>query len=212
MKNNTNPRRQPFPHKPRAAFTAAEILVVTFVASLLIMVLFSVSRSNLNTMSWGQKHMDFNYKIQYMMKQFYTDVKRVNPAISFGKYGDLYLSGERTGEVFPQIVKIERKADNSGEKIHLPLTTIYDDTKMRMITYDYDKKTKVLIRKDTDTKQAEVLAYNVHDLTFSKSDDDPKSIKLTCRIEDDKRAGVFEDIDFTVRLESELVSIQVKTI
>jgi hypothetical protein len=198
-------------HSPRAAFTIAEMVVVTFVASLLILVLFTVSRSNLDTIAWGQKHMDFNYKIQYLMKQFYTDVKRVNPAVSFGKYGDLFISGERTGEIFPQMVIIERKKDASGEKIYLPQSTIYGGGEVHEITYDYDKKARVLQRLDSKTRKCEIIAHNLHDLSFEKSNDDPRSIKLTCRIEDDKRAGVFEDIDFTVRLETELITIKVTT-
>ncbi len=195
----------------KSGFTLPEILVVALIASLLSLVLFTVFRSNLTTMAWGQKHMDFNYKIQYMMKQFYTDVKTVNPAISFGKYGDLYISGERTGEFFPQHVIIERKPSEGTEKIFLPISSIYSDGNAYTISYEYSKKHSTLHRKITGPGRntQRILAYNVKDLVFSKSEEDPMSVKLVCRIGDDKREEVFEDIDFTVRLESELVAIRV---
>ena len=60
-------------------FTLVEVLTSALIVGLLATVLLVVLRSNLTTMSWGQKHMDFNYKIQYFMKQFYTDIKKINP-------------------------------------------------------------------------------------------------------------------------------------
>lgn len=195
-------------------FTLIEILVSALIAALLSTVLVVVLRSNLLTMSWGQKHMDFNYKIQFLMKQFYTDIKKINTHVVVGKYGAILLSGEGEGEFFPNIVSIEKDVENglSGTELSFVQSSLRNLDNSQAIRYYPDKKNKQVLRevKSSNGKvRNEVVARNVTDLRFSKNENDPRSVRLTCRIFDDKRPDVFEDVDFTVRVEGDMIYVKV---
>ncbi|MDD3000652.1 MAG: prepilin-type N-terminal cleavage/methylation domain-containing protein [Candidatus Riflebacteria bacterium] len=197
----------------RQGFTLVEVLTSALIVALLATVLFVVLRSNLSTMAWGQKHMDFNYKIQYFMKQFYTDIKKINPHVYVHKYGHLYVKGEASGEYFPNVVRIEKDiVNNSGSELSFVLSSLKSDSEAMAIKYYYDKKTKTVMRHVKPANGSErfiPVARNSQDLRFHVADNDPKSVRITCKIFDDKRSEVFEDVDFTVRLEGDLMTVKV---
>lgn len=194
-------------------FTLVEVLTSALIVGLLATVLLVVLRSNLTTMSWGQKHMDFNYKIQYFMKQFYTDIKKINPHVYVHKYGHLYIKGEAGEEFFPNVVRIEKDIiNNSGTELLFVLSSLKSDSEAMAIKYYYDKKSETIIREIRPADgppRAIPVARNAKDLRFHVNENDSKSVRVTCKIFDDKRPEVFEDVDFTVRLEGDLMTVKV---
>ncbi|MBU1106142.1 MAG: type II secretion system GspH family protein [Candidatus Riflebacteria bacterium] len=193
-------------------FTLLELSVSVLIVSLIILVLIVVFRSNLATFKWGQQHMEFNQKIQLVMKQLFTDFKQINPILRQDEEGHMFLQGEKIGDLFPNLVTIfdkDKDPDNGGEEVAFFLTTFSDMNRRDHIKYFIDKSE--LIRQKTDhdgNVKRFVVAEKVSDLHFTEDSGDIRQIKIKLTMTDPKKPERSENLDFAVRLETDLVCVK----
>ncbi|EKD81980.1 MAG: hypothetical protein ACD_39C01537G0004 [uncultured bacterium] len=193
-------------------FTLIELSVSVLIISLIILVLIVVFRSNLTTFKWGQQHMEFNQKIQMVMKQIFTDFKRINPILRQDEDGHMFLQGEKIGDLFPNLVTIfdkDKEPANGGEEVAFFLTTFTDLNQRDHIKYFLDKNELIMQRTDYNgnTKRV-VIAEQAADLHFSEDPGDIRQIKIKLTLTDPKKPERSEKIDFAVRLETDLVCVK----
>lgn len=193
-------------------FTLIELSVSVVVVALIFLVLIVVFRSNLATFKWGQQHMEFNQKIQIVMKQLFTDFKQINPILRQDEDGHIFLQGEKIGDLFPNLVTIfdkDKNPENGGEEAAFFLTSFSDLNLRDNIRYFIDKNE--LIRQKTDhdgnTKRT-VIAEKASELYFSEDSGDIRQIKIKLTLTDPKKPDRSEKLDFAVRLETDLVCVK----
>lgn len=193
-------------------FTLVELSVSVLVVSLIILVLIVVFRSNLATFKWGQQHMEFNQKIQMVMKQLFTDFKQINPILRQDEDGHIFLQGEKIGDLFPNLVTIfdkDKDPENGGEEAAFFLTSFSDLNMRDHIRYFIDNNE--LIRQKTDhdgNVKRSVIAEKASDLHFSEDSGDIRQIKIKLTLTDPKKSDRSEKLDFAVRLETDLVCVK----
>lgn len=199
-------------------FTLVELSISSLVIALVVLVLIMVFRSNLATFAWGQKHMEFNQKIQLVMKQIFTDLKQINPILKQDEDGHIYLQGEKIGDLFPNLVTIydkdkDKDSANGGEEVVFFLTSISDINRRDRIRYFLEKGE--LIREVQDyngTTRRKAIAEQAAGLQFAPDTGDIRQILVSLTMTDPKSPGRIETLDFAVRLETDLVCVKtVKT-
>ena len=197
-------------------FTLVELSISSLVIALVVLVLIMVFRSNLATFAWGQKHMEFNQKIQLVMKQIFTDLKQINPILKQDEDGHIYLQGEKIGDLFPNLVTIydkDKDSANGGEEVVFFLTSISDINRRDRIRYFLEKGE--LIREVQDyngTTRRKAIAEQAAGLQFAPDTGDIRQILVSLTMTDPKSPGRVETLDFAVRLETDLVCVKtVKT-
>ncbi len=190
-------------------FTLVELSVSALVIALIALTLIMVFRSNLATFAWGQKHMEFNQRIQLVMKQIFTDFKQINPILRQDEDGHLYLQGEKIGDLFPNLVTIydkDKNPDNGGEEVVFFLTSINDLVRRDRVRYFLEKGE--LFRESQDyngNSKRKAIAENVADLQFVGDSGDIRQIHVKFNISGENRV---ENVDFAVRLETDLVCVK----
>jgi len=193
-------------------FTLIELSVSVVVVALIFLVLIVVFRSNLATFKWGQQHMEFNQKIQMVMKQIFTDFKEINPILRQDEDGHIFLQGEKIGDLFPNLVTIfdkDKEPANGGEEVAFFLTSFTNLNQRDHIKYFIDKEE--LIRQKTDydgNVRRTVIAEKASDLFFSEDSGDIRQIKIKLTLTDPKKPERSEKIDFAVKLETDLVCVK----
>lgn len=198
----------------KKGFTLIELSISSLIIGLIILVLILVFRSNLATFKWGQQHMEFNQKIQLVMKQIFTDFKRINPILGQDEQGHIYLQGEKIGDLFPNLVTIfdkDKQPENGGEEVAFFLTSFANTEQRDHIRYFIDKNKNELIRQKTDYNgnvKRSVIAEKASDLYFAEDPGDIRQIKINLVMTDPKNTGRTEKIDFAVRLETDLVCVK----
>ena len=103
-----------------SGFTLVEIMMVAIIFSFMSMTLIYIFRSNIMAWKWGQKHMEFNQKVQLAMKQVFSDIKKINPMVMMDETNNLWFQGEKIGDLFPNLVEIldkDKDLENGGEEI-----------------------------------------------------------------------------------------------
>lgn len=204
--------RRGLPVKPKGGFTLIEMSVSALVIALIVLTLIMVFRSNLATFSWGQKHMEFNQRIQLVMKQIFTDFKQINPILKQDEDGHLYLQGEKIGDLFPNLVTVydkDKKPENGGEEVVFFLTSIDDLNRRDRVRYFLDKEE--LIRETQDYNgnvKRKAIAEKASDLQFTEDNGDIRQLHVQFMLADPKTPGRTEKIDFAVRLETDLVCVK----
>jgi len=199
-------------HHNKKGFTLIEMSISVLIISLIILVLILVFRSNLATFKWGQQHMEFNQKIQLVMKQIFTDFKQINPILSQDEDGHIFLQGEKIGDLFPNLVTIfdkDKNPENGGEEVAFFLTSFTSINQRDHIKYFIDKDE--LIRQKTDhdgNVKRSVIAEKASDLFFAEDPGDIRQIKIKVTLADPKKPERSEKIDFAVRLETDLVCVK----
>jgi prepilin-type N-terminal cleavage/methylation domain-containing protein len=197
----------------KKGFTLIELSVSTLIVAMIALVLIMVFRSNLNTWRWGQQHMEFNQKIQLIMKQIFTDLKNVNPILQKDGDGHLYFKGEKINDLFPNLVTIydkDKNSENGGEEIAFYQTSFTDLNRRDQVRYYLDKEK--LVREITDyngNKKKKILAKKAANLYFSADPRDIRQVLVTATIYDDKNPEIKDTLDFAVRLESDLLCVKV---
>ncbi len=195
--------------RARRGFTLIEMSVSALIIALISFTLIMVFRSNLNTFKWGQKHMEFNQRVQLVMKQIFTDFKQINPILKQDDDGHLYLQGEKIGDLFPNLVTIydkDKKPENGGEEAVFFLTSFSDITRRDRVRYYLEKNE--IIRETQDyngTVKRKAIAEQASDLQFTADAGDVRQIHVKFKIADEKR---IESVDFGVRLETDLVCVK----
>lgn len=193
-------------------FTLIELSVSVLIIALVILVLIVVFRSNLQTFKWGQQHMEFNQKIQMVMKQIFTDFKEINPILRQDEDGHIFLQGEKIGDLFPNLVTIfdkDKEPANGGEEVAFFLTSFTNLNQRDHVKYFIDKEE--LIRQKTDydgNVRRTVIAEKASDLFFSEDSGDIRQIKIKLTLTDPKKPERSEKIDFAVKLETDLVCVK----
>lgn len=196
----------------KSGFTLIELSVSTLVIALIILVLIMVFRSNLATFKWGQQHMEFNQKIQMVMKQIFTDLKQINPILKQDEDGHIFLQGEKIGDLFPNLVTIydkDKNPDNGGEELVFFLTSFTDINKRDRVRYYIEKEE--LIREIQDyhgNSRRGVIADKAADLQFAEDSGDIRQIHIKVKLTDPKKLERVEHITFAVRLETDLVCVK----
>lgn len=195
-----------------SGFTLIELSVSTLVIALIILVLIMVFRSNLATFKWGQQHMEFNQKIQMVMKQIFSDLKQINPVLKQDEEGHVYVQGEKIGDLFPNLVTIydtDKNPENGGEELVFYLTSFNDLNRRDHVRYFIDKGELIREIKDYNgnTKRL-VIAEKASDLQFADDPGDIRQIHVKVTVTDPKRPERVEKIDFAVRLETDLVCVK----
>ncbi|NLF97400.1 MAG: hypothetical protein GX569_11720 [Candidatus Riflebacteria bacterium] len=186
--------------------------ISVLIIALIILVLIMVFRSNLATFKWGQQHMEFNQKIQLVMKQIFTDFKQINPILSQDEDGHIFLQGEKIGDLFPNLVTIfdkDKNPENGGEEVAFFLTSFTSINQRDHVKYFIDKDE--LIRQKTDhdgNVKRSVIAEKASELFFAEDPGDIRQIKIKVTLADPKKPERSEKIDFAVRLETDLVCVK----
>ncbi len=193
-------------------FTLIEMSVSALIISLIVLTLIMVFRSNLNTFAWGQRHMEFNQRIQLVMKQIFTDFKQINPILKQDENGHLYLQGEKIGDLYPNLVTIydkDKKPENGGEEVVFFLTSMSDLNRRDRVRYFLEKGE--LIRETQDyngSTKRKMIAEKAADLQFTGDSGDIRQMHVKFILEDPKKPGHVENIDFAVRLETDLICVK----
>ncbi len=199
----------------KTGFTLVELSISSLIVALIAIVLIMVFRSNLTAWQWGQKHMEFNQQVQLVMKQIFTDLKMVNPVLKMDAAGHLLFQGEKINDLFPNLVTIydkDKNPDNGGEELVFFLTSLQDLDRKDRIRYYIDKDKKQLIRekKDYDGNPShKVIAPHASDLFFSADPGDIRQVMVKLKIFDEKNPEISKNLDFAVRLETDLVCVKV---
>ncbi|MFZ5951643.1 MAG: PulJ/GspJ family protein [Candidatus Rifleibacteriota bacterium] len=197
----------------KKGFTLVELSISSFIVALIALILIMVFRSNLNTWQWGQKHMEFNQLVQLVMKQIFTDLKTVNPIVKFDADGNMMFQGEKINDLFPNLVTIydkDKNPDNGGEEIVFFHTSFTDETRKDRIKYFIEKNQ--LIREEEDyngNKKRRVIAEKAKDLFFDDDPGDIRQVLIKVTLIDEKNEKHTENLDFAVRLETDLVCVKV---
>lgn len=196
----------------RKGFTLVEMSISTLVIAMIFLVLIMVFRSNLATFKWGQQHMEFNQKIQMVMKQIFTDLKQINPILKQDEDGHLLLQGEKIGDLFPNLVTIydkDKNPDNGGEELVFFLTSFTDINRRDRVRYFIDKEELVREIQDYNgNAKRSVIAEKATDLQFFADSGDIRQIHVKVKLIDPKVLTRSEEISFAVRLETDLVCIK----
>jgi len=196
----------------KKGFTLIELSISVLIIALIILVLIMVFRSNLATFKWGQQHMEFNQKIQLVMKQIFTDFKQINPILRQDEDGHIFLQGEKIGDLFPNLVTIfdkDKNPENGGEEVAFFLTSFTNINQRDHVKYFIDKEE--LIRQKTDydgNVKRSVIAEKASNLFFAEDPGDIRQIKIKVTLADPKKPERSEQIDFAVRLETDLVCVK----
>ncbi len=198
-------------NKHKTGFTLIEVAVSTAIISILAVIMLSVFRNNLNTMSWGQNKMDLHYKIQVLMKRFYLDIKNINPVVEL-QGSHLYFRGEDNKSFFPTLVGIGDLEKNlRGKSLYFRHIDTRTDQSITSIEWKYNEKDKTIIREvqpPSGELKKEVVAQNISELYFYRPENDLKSVRMTCKMFDAKDIKKVEELDITVRLECDMLTVQ----
>ncbi len=196
----------------KSGFTLIELSISALIVALIFLVLIMVFRSNLATFKWGQQHMEFNQKIQMVMKQIFTDLKSINPILAQDADGHLLLQGEKIGDLFPNLVTIydiDKNPDNGGEELVFFLTSFNDLVRRDRVRYHLDKEELVRELQDYNgNKKRSVIADKASDLHFSADPGDIRQIHVKVTLTDPKKPERSEKVSFAVRLETDLVCVK----
>lgn len=196
----------------RTGFTLIELSVSSLVVALIALILVMVFRSNLTAWKWGQKHMEFNQKIQLAMKQIFTDIKAINPLVTLDMSGDMWFQGEKPTDLMPHLVTIldtDHESENGGEQIvffHTSFSSPSERTRLRFYLEE-----GALIRETTDgndVKKKTVIADQVSNLFFKPNSNDIYEVEVAMTITDNKNPDLKEDLKFAVRLDTHLVCVK----
>lgn len=197
----------------KKGFTLVELSISAFIVALIALVLIVVFRSNLNTWKWGQKHMEFNQQVQMVMKQIFTDLKLVNPVVKLDADGHMMFQGEKINDLFPNLVTIydkDKKPENGGEEIVFFQTSYNDLDKKDRVHYFLEKGKLIREISDYDgKKKRRIVAEKAKDLFFSGDINDIRQVFIKVTLIDEKNEKIQENLDFAVRLETDLVCVKV---
>ena len=197
----------------KRGFTLIELSVSALIIGLISIVLILVLRSNLAAWQWGQKHMEFNQHVQLIMKQIFTDLKNINPIVQMDAEGHLWFQGERGGDIRPNLVTIydnDSETTGYGQELVFFLTSFSDLNRRDRIKYFINEEGE-LIREIQDAQSdsfARVIAPIAKDLRFRNDPYDLRQVSVELTIVNPEDENMSETLDFSVRLETDLVSVR----
>lgn len=194
--------------KHKAGFTLVELSIAVLIISCISMVLIIVLRSNLNTMSFGQKHMNFNHRIAMATRKIFYELKGINPILERTETHGYALKGETKGFPIPRLVTINEYNDKTSD-IEFSINQEPGDGEPYRIRY-YLEKNKLLRyeRNPVAKEKIDVIMDNVSNLEFSTDEEDIKQIYVSFTASDPENNVKPKVIDFAVRLETDFVCVK----
>lgn len=196
----------------KSAFTLVELAVATFIASLIGLVVILVYRGNLFAYKWGKKKMEFHQKIQLTMKQLFTDIKKINPIVTIDSHYNLWFEGEKLGDLNTNLVKIVDKngdLNDGGEEVSYIISNILNNNDSIFVRIFLDGDNLIREVKDSNGKvKQNIVATLVKSFHVKNNPDDIHEIVFEMTIHDDNDPNVKEDINFGIRLDTNLVCVK----
>ncbi len=194
--------------KKKSGFTLVELSVTVFIIACISVVLMIVLRSNLTTMKFGQKHMDFNQKVLLAIRRVFYDIKRINPILKKSLSYGYALKNEHQGEPKPRIIFIRKSQDRKGkDELEFVIDSNLDVEDIYNIKYYLeDNVLKRNVRDNAGQEKVETVLENTTSFSVDKDDADIKQIYVKLCVNDPK-SGIKRDVDFAVRLETDFVYV-----
>ena len=193
----------------KSGFTLVELAVSVLIIACIATVLIIVLRSNLTTMKFGQKHMDFNQKVMLAIRRVFYDIKRINPILVRSNSYGYALKNEQSGEPKPRKIFVRKsQAPNLGkDELEFVIDSNLDVSDIYNIFYYLDKnKLQREVRNNAGHTTTETVLENVTSFTVDNDPTDIKQIfvKLSVNYHEKK---LKRDVDFAVRLETDFVYV-----
>lgn len=193
----------------KSGFTLVELAVSMLIIACISTVLIIVLRSNLNTMKFGQKNMDFNQKVLLAIRRVFYDIKRINPILVKSERYGYALKNEMSGEPKPRKIFIRKsKAPTlNRDELEFVIDSNLDISDIYNIMYYLDKNLlKRDVRNNAGQTTTEVVLENVTAFSVENDPTDIKQIFVKLSVNDPKNK-LKRDVDFAVRLETDFVYV-----
>lgn len=194
--------------KQKSGLTLVELSIGVLIISCISIVLIIVLRSNLNTMSFGQKHMNFNQKIALATRKMFYDLKGINPILVKSLNYGYALSGESKGTALPRIVTVNEYHDKTYSVEFSYNEEPGDELPFRVRYYFKDNKIFRYERNPSGKEKTEVVLENVKEFVVGTDETDIKQIYVSFVASDPTNGVKPEKIDFAVRLETDFVCVK----
>ncbi len=193
----------------RNGFTLVELAVSTLIVSIIALVLVIVLRSNVNTLRFGQRHMDFNQKVLMAMRRIFYDLKHVNPILIKSETSGYAIKGEHIGEPKPRKVFIRKSREPNLDQDELEFVVdsnldIEDTTNIKYFLANTSLKRET--RDAYANTKVETVLEHVASFTVDNDANDIKQVFVSFVASDDKNI-IKREVDFAVRLESDFVYV-----
>ncbi len=193
----------------RNGFTLVELAVSTLIVSIIALILVIVLRSNVNTLKFGQRHMDFNQKVLLAMRRIFYDLKHVNPILIKSETSGYAIKGEHIGEPKPRKVFIRKSREPNLDQDELEFVVdsnldIEDSTNIKYFLANSSLKRET--RDAHANTKVETVLEHVASFTVDNDANDIKQVFVSFVASDDKNI-IKREVDFAVRLESDFVYV-----
>ncbi|MBQ2592336.1 MAG: prepilin-type N-terminal cleavage/methylation domain-containing protein [Candidatus Riflebacteria bacterium] len=193
----------------RSGFSLVELAVSVLIIACISTVLIIVLRSNLTTMKFGQKHMDFNQKVMLAIRRVFYDIKRINPILVKSNQYGYALKNEQSGEPKPRKIFIRKSQAPNLDKdelefvidSNLDISDIYN-----IMYYLKDNKLQRDVRNNAGQTTTETVLENVASFTVDNDPTDIKQVYVKLSVNDPVNK-LKRDVDFAVRLETDFVYV-----
>lgn len=194
--------------KKKSGFTLVELSITVLIVSAISMALIMVLRSNLSTMNWGQRRMNFNHKMMMAVRRVFYDIKLINPNLKPSLSSGYALSGEDFGDPRPKMVFV-KKRENLNDELVFVLSHV-NDVEM-LYEYKFYVKDKKLLRaiKDLAGKVTiDTIMENVIEFRADNDETDVKQLYVNFTATDPDNNNRPEKVEFAVRLETDFVCVK----
>ena len=192
----------------RSGFSLVELAVSVLIIACISTVLVIVLRSNLTTMKFGQKNMDFNQRVLLAIRRIFYDLKRINPVLVKSETYGYAIKNEKTGDPRPRKIFI-RKSQNPKDRDELEfvIDSNLDISDIYNIKYYLDKnKLQREVRNNAAQTTVDTVLDDVASFTVDNDATDIKQIFVKLSVNDVKNK-LKRDVDFAVRLETDFVYV-----
>ncbi len=193
----------------RSGFSLVELAVSVLIIACISTVLIIVLRSNLTTMKFGQKHMDFNQKVLLAIRRIFYDIKRINPVLVVNTHYGYAIKNEQSGEPKPRKIFIRKSQapDVNKDELEFVIDSNLDITDIYNIMY-YLKNNKLQrdVRNNAGQTTTETVLENVTAFAVDNDPTDIKQIFVKLSVNDPVNK-MKRDVDFAVRLETDFVYV-----
>ena len=196
----------------KSGFSLVELAVSVLIIACISTVLIIVLRSNLTTMKFGQKHMDFNQKVMLAIRRVFYDIKRINPILIRNNSYGYALKNEQAGEPKPRKIWVRKSKEPvlGKDELEFVIDSNLDVSDIYNIFYYLDKnKLQREVRNNAGQTTTETVLENVASFTVDNDPTDIKQIFVKLSVKDPEKK-LKRDVDFAVRLETDFVYVDVR--
>ena len=196
----------------KSGFSLVELAVSVLIIACISTVLIIVLRSNLTTMKFGQKHMDFNQKVLLAIRRVFYDIKRINPILIRNNSYGYALKNEQSGEPKPRKIWVRKSKEPvlGKDELEFVIDSNLDVSDIYNIFYYLDKnKLQREVRNNAGQTTTETVLENVASFTVDNDPTDIKQIFVKLSVKDPEKK-LKRDVDFAVRLETDFVYVDVR--